>query len=267
MPRLIAICTVFALLGAATPVSAQSFGNNMASFLESRLGKRIGGGECSHLATEALRVSGAEFFPQDLGADSPGAGDYVWGNLVTTIAYANKRWSDSQPTSPCQVGDVIQYRSASFVYSKTLKISFTQHTSVVAAVNAAGRPTHVYEQNVSGKRVVMKNSIDVTKLTAGWIRIYRPKSRVDAPNTWKFTLVNETTASRTYEVVIGTQEVGTLSLGAVNTATGYRVHRLTTDGLVPGLKVQSGGSSLVNTARNYAVLSSGSGTALQVSTQ
>ena len=113
------------------PAEANTVGDSMAFYLSGQVGKRVGGGECAHMATEALRVGGGEFIPNYLGADSPSSGDYVWGTLVTVISYSNKTLSDSAPTVAVQVGDVIQYRNATI--SGTL---FAHHTSVVKSVTA-----------------------------------------------------------------------------------------------------------------------------------
>src|SRR5438128_12058960 len=106
--RRYAIREVLALLicGFYCLTAEAQIGSSMVSFLQTKVGTRLGGGECAHMATEALRVAGGEFIPADLGADSPSTGDYVWGTLVTTISY-NKGVIDSNPTNLCQVGDVI----------------------------------------------------------------------------------------------------------------------------------------------------------------
>ena len=82
------------------PAQAQTIGSSMVTFLNGKLNTRVGGGECAHMATEALRANDGEFVPSDLGADSPATGDYVWGTLVTTISFSTV-CSDSSPTSAC----------------------------------------------------------------------------------------------------------------------------------------------------------------------
>ena len=67
-------------------VSAQAdIGSAMVTFLGGKVNARVGGGECAHMATEALRVGGGEFIPKSLGTDYPGSGDYVWGTLGLRI--------------------------------------------------------------------------------------------------------------------------------------------------------------------------------------
>lgn len=232
----IVVCTLLAL-----EAEAQTIGSSMVTFLQGRVGTRVGGGECAHMATEALRVSGGEFVASDLGADYPSGGDYVWGTLVTVISRSTK-WSDSNPTNKALPGDVIQYRNATFTYSKTSVVKVTQHTSVIAAVNTSGRPTSIYQQNYNKVRTVQTATIDVTKLTAGWIRIYRPIARTDATNQWKVTVVNNASTSQGYTVMVGSSTVSSVSLTAANTATSFRVHKLTTTGTVPCLVLANGQS-------------------------
>ena len=126
---MIALAVVFLT---SHPANSQTIGSAMVSFAQGRVGTRVGGGECAHLATEALRVNGGEFVPGDLGADSPGTGDYVWGTLVTVISYANKTWSDSNPTNACLPGDVIQYGGSAIMAGARFP---SRHTSVVTTVD------------------------------------------------------------------------------------------------------------------------------------
>lgn len=214
------------------PAEAQTWtdGSALVTFLNGKLNTRLGGGECAHMTTEALRACGGEFFPADLGADSPATGDLVWGTLLTTISIVNTVRTDSTPAAVCLPGDIIQYGSGTKIGTAT----FARHTSVVQTVNTtANRPTAVFQQNFGSVRTVKIATIDVTTLTFGWIRIYRPKARVDATNVWKFTVVNNATTSRTYTVMVGTTTVSTVSATAVNTAGSFRIHKVTTTGTVP----------------------------------
>lgn len=215
------------------PAEAQTWtgGGALVTFLNGKLSTRLGGGECAHMATEALRACGGEFVAADLGADSPATGDYVWGTLLTTISYGTA-WTDSAPTAACLPGDIIQFGIGTKIGTTTYAV---RHTAVVQTVNTAtaSRPTAVFQQNFGGVRTVKTATIAVTTLTAGWIRIYRPKARVDATNVWKFTVVNNATTSQSYTVMVGTTTVSTVSATAANTAGSYRVHKVTTTGTVP----------------------------------
>lgn len=201
------------------------------------------------MATEALRISGGEFFPGDLGVDSPSAGDYVWGTLITTISYANKTRSDSAPTIAVLPGDVIQYCGSVKIGTTTYP---TRHTSVVKTVNTAtaSRPTAVFQQNFGGLRTVQTATIDVTKLIAGSLRIYRPKARLDATNVWKFTVVNNATTSQSYSVVVGTSTISTVAATAANTAGSFRIHKVGSTGTVPAVVVGTASIYVQNAKAN-----------------
>ncbi|HUQ68850.1 MAG TPA: hypothetical protein VM165_04965 [Planctomycetaceae bacterium] len=235
------VCSLLSL-----PAQAD-IGSSMVTFLQGKVNTRVGGGECAHLATEALRANGGEFVPADLGADSPAAGDSMWGTLVTVISYANNTRTDSNPANACLPGDVIQYGAGTKIGTATYS---ARHTSVVSVVNATTkRPTSVYQQNFGGVRTVKTATIDVTNLTAGWIRIYRPKARVDATNKWKVTVVNSATTSQTYTIKVDTSTVSTVTLTAANTAGSFRVQTVTTTGTVPCLVLSNGQSLFLQNAK------------------
>ena len=238
------------------PAEAQYSGSAMVSFLNGKLSTRVGGGECAHMATEALRVAGGEFYQPDIGADSPATGDYVWGTLVTVISFSTV-WADSNVTSQCQVGDVIQFGAGTKIGTATYT---SRHTAVVQTINTTKyRPTAVFQQNFGGVRTVKSATIDVTKLTAGWIRIYRPISRIDATNTWKFSVVNSATTSQTYTVMVGTTTVSTVSATAANTSGSFRVHKVTTTGTVPNV-VNNANSIFVQNAKGDEIYNPTTGT-------
>ena len=234
----------------SVPAEAQTIGNAMVTFLNGKLNARVGGGECAHMATEALRVGGGEFYKTDLGADSPSTGDYVWGTLITTISYANSKWADSNPTSACLVGDVIQFGGGAKIGTATYA---THHTAVVKTVESTkNRPSAVYQQNFNGVRTVQSAAIDVTKLTAGWIRIYRPKALVEPTNSWKFTVVNNATTAQSFTVMVGTSTIMTVSATAANTAGSFYTLTTTTTGTVPCV-VNNGNSVFVQVAKGNEI--------------
>ena len=239
----LALAIVFSGL-LSLPAQAQTYsGSGMVTYLTGKVGTRLGGGECAHMATEALRVNGGEFIPTDLGADSPAAGDYVWGTLLTTVTYVSSTVTYSVPTAAILPGDIIQYGSGTKIGTATYT---ARHTSVVKTVNTAtaSRPTAVFQQNFGAVRTVQSATIDLTKLTAGWLRIYRPKARVDVVNKWKYTVVNNATTSQTYTIVVGTSTVSTVTLTAANTAGSFKIATVTTTGTVPALVLGSNGTSI-----------------------
>src|SRR4051812_31733060 len=112
------------------------YGLAIATFCQGRLETRVGGGECAHLAMEALRVAGAEF--QRSGSpDAPDKGDYVWGKLVKVVLATGKGAQDKNPKVRCRVGDILQMRDARFAGGQFA----AHHTAIVAAVDANGYPT------------------------------------------------------------------------------------------------------------------------------
>ena len=219
----ILIPTVIFLLASTPVVQAQTLNQKVVNYLNSKVGVRCGGGECAHAASEALRVAGGEFITSLYAADSPAAGDYVWGTLIKKVEYSNSRWTDSSPTAKAQPGDILQYYNTKLV-SGTVTLIAARHTSIVAAVDTAGMPTLVYEQNMSGIRTVRKNAIDLKTLknnntaSAGWVRIYRPVARI---KKFQFAMLNNTAALQTVTIKYGTQNMGSVPLTVTNTAGSY----------------------------------------------
>lgn len=243
----------------ATPAKAQSIGGGMVGYLKSRLNSRVGGGECDHMAIEALRVGGGEFVAADLGSDFPDAGDKVWGTQVTLISF-DTQWTDSNPSSQAQPGDVIQYNSAVFTLADGSTIQTnTNHTSVIAAVDSNGRPTSVYQQNFNNVRTVQTAAIDPTTLTSGWMRIYRPIQRTDRVNEWKVTVGNRTDSDQDETVLVGINIDRTVSLTAANTTNSFAAQTITTDGTVPCVILDNAQSIFLQTSKGYRIYSGSNG--------
>lgn len=204
------------MLGGSLP--AEAIGTKMLDYLvrAQKNAARLGAGECSHLASQALRYAGGEFIRPD---DSPQAGDYVWGALVTVIEVKGGKLTDSNPSADVLPGDIIQFRNVALSSGK----SYPHHTAVVA--HAAGkvkkRPTAVYEQNVSGRRYCVKNSFDYTKMKRGWLRIYRPVARQDADNVYKFAINNTHNVPSTVEVLFRDKVISSFTLSSANTTNAY----------------------------------------------
>lgn len=194
-------------------------------YCESKLGKRVGGGECSHLANEALRVAGAEF--TQTGADgkkipdSPNPGDYVWGTLIKTYSVDEKtrKVTDSDPKVKCLPGDIIQFRGV-----KTSEgVTAPHHTAIVRTVDDAGNPTGIYQQNVNqvkgaDGRVVVKATLNPAKLIRGSMLVYRPEPATN-PMPYQFSLTNNSNSDKVEFLYVGRKG----SLGKTNTSDGFRV--------------------------------------------
>ena len=197
----------------------------IVKFCESKEGKRVGSGECSHLANEALRVAGAEF--TQTGADgkrvpdSPGSGDYVWGTPVKTYSYdaKTKKVNDSDPKAKCMPGDVLQFRDV----KTSTGFSYPHHTAIVRTVDAAGNPTGVYQQNVSlpkgaDGRIVQKSPLQPLKMTSGQLMVYRPEKATN-PASMQISLTNNS-KSKSVEFTFSDNKKAD-TLGTPNTGSGY----------------------------------------------
>jgi hypothetical protein len=135
-------------------------------FARSKLGERVGDGECTALAVEALRHAGA-------ARPRPRSG--VWGDELGSLR-------DARP------GDVLQFEGAVFVRTRigedgavmTRTFSFPHHTAIVARVRKRGpRPVLVVlHQNArtgdGDPRVVQELTIDLAEKRRGTIKAYRP---------------------------------------------------------------------------------------------
>lgn len=242
------------VLASASVSQAKTLNQNIVTFLNGKVGTRVGSGAYA-LATEALRVAGAEFISSDLGADSPSAGDYVWGTLVKTVSVTSGVRTDSAPTAAVQPGDIIQYRNATFTYSTNSRTA-AQHTSIVSMVNVSGQPTEVFQQNFNGVRSVTKAAIDLNKLTAGWVRIYRPKARVERTGEYKITIVNNVAGMQSATLNVGTSTISTFSLGTANTASSFSTRWLTTSSTtLPTIVLPNGSTISIVTAGGYEIYS------------
>lgn len=144
----------------------------VVAFARSNLGKRVGDGECTALAVEALRHAGAR-------RPRPRSG--VWGDELEALV-------DARP------GDILQFEDAVFVRSRTRPdgavvtqtFSFPHHTAIVARVRRRGpRPVFVIlHQNVGVEgeeaRAVQEWTIDLGEKRRGSVKAYRPVADVPA---------------------------------------------------------------------------------------
>ncbi|GDY14697.1 hypothetical protein LBMAG53_35750 [Planctomycetota bacterium] len=240
----------------AKPVDAAGLAK-IAAFSAGQIGKQVGGGECSHLAVEALRVSGAHFERSDFGPDAPGPGDYVWGRLVGT-ATAGK------PVG-VQVGDILQFRSVRLRSGFGVALR-PHHTAIVAQIDAAGHPMEVFEQNISTgagapDRTVQRRPLDLTTLVDGWIRVYQPLVRRDLPSRTVVTVVNHTANPVTVAVHVEGAASSTFLLGSAGSDAAHFTRWITASSR-PRLVVGATSLPMEQTA-GYAVASGRSGPTVQ----
>jgi hypothetical protein len=213
----------------------QVINQKVVRYMVSNKGNQIGGGESADAVSEALRVSGGAFTSVDLGTDYPSDGDRMWGTPIKFLSYANDKFTDSNPPSKVQPGDILQYSGTKFVYvttkgrkTTTTTISTNRHTVVVSKVDKKGvLPTEVYEQNgptnlsTASTREIGQSSIDFGALKAGWVLVYRPKVRVDAPQKFQISLVNNTSSAKAPVLKSGLNNVMNLSLDPANKTASY----------------------------------------------
>jgi hypothetical protein len=210
---------------AAEPTELPPLNAAVLKFCETKEGKRVGGGECSHLANEALRVADAEFTQVGTNGkripDSPAEGDYVWGTHVKTYSYDSKtkKVDDSDAKMKCLPGDVLQFRDV-----KTANgFSFPHHTAVVRTVDGDGHPTGIFQQNVflpkgGDARIVHKSGLQTLKMTSGSIMVYRPEKPTN-PFKLQFSWTNNSKSKTVEFTWLGNKD----KLGTPNTADGYRI--------------------------------------------
>ena len=115
----------------------------MLRFCREQVGKQVGNGQCAILIVEALRAAGAE----TRFKDTPGSGDYVWGEFVCKLEVKNGaqtlevgdagRSKDKRRRTDVRPGDIIQFRDAEFQGSEirpegryTYRASRPHHTAV-----------------------------------------------------------------------------------------------------------------------------------------
>jgi hypothetical protein len=167
---------VVALGLAATPPTAPIAPHNqkVLEFARDRIGKKVGDGQCTTLAVEALRYAGAKRYPFD------SSGDFVWGRPVASF-------KEALP------GDVLQFRNAVFQGKRWITrrrwvswhYEYPHHTGIVLEVREGGQVVAILHQNVGArdaddatKQVVQEASIRPESLQAGGsVAIFRPVAR------------------------------------------------------------------------------------------
>ena len=148
-------------------------GEKVVKFCKENKGKMVGDGECGTLAQAAIREAGGKRV--DEFAESPGPGDYAWGELVFILEVKDGKRQRQPADAKARPGDVIQFRDAAFRKGGGIAI-FPHHTAIVAEVKANGDLV-VYEQNNLGKKEVTQGTLSPGAMAAGWIRVYRPVAK------------------------------------------------------------------------------------------
>jgi hypothetical protein len=139
-----------------------SMNEQVVEFARSKLGEKVGDGECSTLAAEALRHAGAKVRRGEHG---------TWGEELKSML-------DAKP------GDILQFDDVLFVHTRFLEdgarrtdmISFPHHTAIVARVRKRGaKPTLVIvHQNVGDTKIVQEWTINMADKKRGTVKLFRP---------------------------------------------------------------------------------------------
>jgi hypothetical protein len=161
--------TPLALLAIGLLAEPLPLNEQVVAFARSKLGQRVGNGECTTLVAAALRHAGARL---------PGRGQGAWGRELKSLGEA-------------QPGDILQFEDAIFVRRRvredgalvTLTFKHPHHTAIVAAVRKRDpKPVVVIlHQNASvdggdeaDRKVVQEWTIDLAEKRGGTVKAYRP---------------------------------------------------------------------------------------------
>ena len=237
-----------------------TLGDRVVTFLESKLGERVGGGECAHAASEALRVAGAEFVLQFLGEDTPEPGDYVWGKLIKILEGTESGLSDSAPDAEVLPGDILQYHNARVGNGGGIA-TFVHHTAIVAAAEE-NVPTETYDENIRAggdpehNRTLVRQKMDLRRIQSGWVRVYRPIPRVNKPGLVKFAIVNNTAGQVQAALKLGDATIGRISLDVANTTRSYLTWTFSSSsGQRPSLSIAGGADLRLENGAAYELYS------------
>lgn len=125
------------------------------AFVKSHLNKKVDRGECWDLAAGALDYAGARWDH-----------DFNFGKKV------------NYKTECIYPGDIIQFEGVEIIYQQDNvfhRIKLDHHTAIIFEVKEKGN-YKVAEQNTSNtKKKVGINPVDISKITKGTFKIFRPQ--------------------------------------------------------------------------------------------
>jgi hypothetical protein len=147
-----------------------SLNETVVEFARSKLGERVGDGDCSSFAWEALRYAGA----------TRSGPSRTWGRELPSIREAKP-------------GDILQFENAVFVRRLerddgallTVTFKYPHHTAIASGVRRRGRNVTltVLHQNagVEGadtdeRKVVQEWTVNLAEMKGGSIKAYRPEA-------------------------------------------------------------------------------------------
>ena len=169
------IVFMFPLLAAGDdPAETVDYNAKVAAFARSKIGEKVGDGDCSTLVQEALRDAGAKVLL------SPAAdGEYLWGEPLKSL-------KDVKP------GDVLQFEKVKFQGRRrklnedgsailfVTTTSLPHHSAIVTAVGPKGKTITMLHQNGGGPdgrplKIVQETTLVVSEMQKGGsLKAYRP---------------------------------------------------------------------------------------------
>lgn len=133
----------------------------VVEYAVSKLGQKVGDGQCSTLAVAALRHAGARIRRGN---------DGKWGDELKSLL-------------DVKAGDIAQFENVMFSYTYfredggmiTQTSSFAHHTAVITRVRKRGtKPILVVvHQNVGGSQIVQEWTMNMAHKKRGTVRVYR----------------------------------------------------------------------------------------------
>ncbi|MEI8137771.1 MAG: hypothetical protein WCH21_10650 [Bacteroidota bacterium] len=134
--------------------SIPSLNKKIINFVKTKIGKKVGKGECWDVAAEALNTSGAKW-----------DGNYKFGEEV------------NYKTDCIYPGDIVQFEGVTIKYEiekKKFSESMAHHTAIIYEIKGREEFT-LADQNTgrSGRKVGL-SPIELKNITKGKFKIYRP---------------------------------------------------------------------------------------------
>lgn len=155
-------------------------GRSITKYASSRLGNKVGDGQCATLVNYALRANGCRGSEQ--GPQGPNA-HYKWGLKIAE----STQWSDGDIGGSedfilagytVRSGDIIQFKNVRF-QGKNYWSTYSHHTAIVQSIS--GNEVKVFHQNVGlstqsskQKQRVQQGVLNMTDFTEGTMTFYRP---------------------------------------------------------------------------------------------
>ena len=172
-------CLILATVCASSAFTAEdpTLNDKLVEWSKKQVGYAQGRGECTDFILAGLAAVGAK--TNKSFTDDPNRGDYVWGEHIGTLYIASNgrpvfEWVD--PENKAKPGDVLQFRNVKIKVPRTsVPAQFSHHTAILEKTSDDQVRWTVLHQNVNGKRTVQRHTFQMSRLTGGWIGIYRPQ--------------------------------------------------------------------------------------------